>query len=85
METKAFFLGRPAGAGHSRESGNPAFGQGIHLGLRVDSRSPAFAEDKLRGNDLLADEDPIPNDTSGRGQFGFTLTANLFRASRLSR
>jgi hypothetical protein len=33
----------------------------------VDSRSPAFAEDKLRGNDPAFPRDAISNDTRTQG------------------
>ena len=42
-------------------------------------------DSRFRGNDRRFEARPGPNDTSTRGQMGFTSTALLFRASHLSR
>jgi len=38
----------------------------------LDFLSPAFAEDRLRGNDWCIERDPIPNDTTTRGRVRLT-------------
>jgi hypothetical protein len=43
----------------------------------LDSRSPAFAEDKLRGNDWSIERDPIPNDTTTSRPKALTLFRRL--------